>query len=114
MERLEDFRTGRTRVLAAPKVLDEGIDVPEADVGIIVAASRSRRQMIQRMGRIIRPKTDGRSASFFVLYVRETAEDPKLGAHSSFLSEMNDNADEIEYFPSHINPQQLLHWYRSW
>jgi superfamily II DNA or RNA helicase len=112
-ERLKDFRIGRTRVLAAPKVLDEGIDVPEADVGIIVAASRSRRQMIQRMGRIIRPKTDGRSATFFVLFVRETAEDPHLGAHSSFLSEMNDNADEIEYFPSDINPQQLLHWYRS-
>lgn len=113
-ERLNHFRIGRTRVLAAPKVLDEGIDVPEADVGIIVAASRSRRQMIQRMGRIIRPKTDGRCATFFVLYVRETAEDPHLGAHSSFLSEMNDNADEIEFFPSHINPQQLLNWYRQW
>jgi superfamily II DNA or RNA helicase len=53
---LEQFRAGTVRVIAAPRVLDEGIDVPEADVGVIVAGSRNRRQMIQRMGRIILPR----------------------------------------------------------
>ncbi|MDQ3247935.1 MAG: hypothetical protein M3Q45_01890, partial [Chloroflexota bacterium] len=52
-ERLSGFRSGSIRVLAAPRKLDEGVDVPEADVGIVIAASSSRRQMIQRMGRII-------------------------------------------------------------
>ena len=95
---LSSFRSGSTTVLAAPKVLDEGIDVPEADVGVIVAASRSRRQMIQRMGRIIRPKSDNRQATFIVIYVRNTSEDPELGAHDAFLTEMVDNADEINRF----------------
>ena len=34
---LREFRDGRVRVLCAPRVLDEGVDVPEADVGVIVA-----------------------------------------------------------------------------
>jgi superfamily II DNA or RNA helicase len=76
---LERFRAGTIRVLAAPRVLDEGIDVPEADVGVIVAASRSRRQMIQRMGRVMRPKPDGGRATFLILYVRDTS--GSWGAH---------------------------------
>lgn len=108
---LLDFREGRITVLAAPRVLDEGIDVPEADVGVIVAASRSRRQMVQRMGRIIRPKKDNRSATFIILYVRNTSEDPDLGAHDEFLSEMMDNADEVETFYPNIDQVDLLDWH---
>ncbi len=108
---LSDFRSGHITVLAAPRVLDEGIDVPEADVGVIVAASRSRRQMVQRMGRIIRPKDDNRRATFIILYVRNTSEDPELGAHGAFLNEMVDNADEIQYFPPDVDEQELLEWY---
>ena len=36
---MEDFRSGASQILAAPRLLDEGIDVPEADLGIIVAAN---------------------------------------------------------------------------
>ena len=57
--------------------------MPDADLGIIVAASRQRRQMIQRMGRVLRPKNDGRLARFAVLYVQGTSEDPALGAHGT-------------------------------
>lgn len=96
-ERLQRFKTGYIRALAAPRVLDEGVDVPEADVGVIIAASRSRRQMVQRMGRIIRPKEKGHSARFFVLYVKGTSEDPELGAHEVFLSDMMDNAESVQY-----------------
>ncbi|MCA9962042.1 MAG: hypothetical protein KC443_23555, partial [Anaerolineales bacterium] len=112
-ERLSDFRSGKIRVLAAPRVLDEGIDVPEADIGVIVAASRSRRQMIQRMGRIIRPKPDDRLATFFVLYVHNTAEDPNYGAHSTFLSEMMDTAEEVTIFPNQVNQIELLMWFMN-
>lgn len=109
---LSEFRSGHVTVLAAPRVLDEGIDVPEADVGVIVAASRSRRQMVQRMGRIIRPKADNRRATFIILYVRNTSEDPELGAHGAFLSEMVDNADEIRYFSPDVHHEiDLLDWY---
>jgi len=94
-ERLQRFKIGHIRALTAPHVLDEGVDVPEADVGVIIAASHSRRQMVQRMGRIIRPKEDGRNARFFVLYVKGTSEDPDRGAYEAFMLEMMDNAEGV-------------------
>jgi RNA polymerase primary sigma factor len=108
---LTDFRTGAVRALAAPRVLDEGVDVPEADLGIILAASHSRRQMIQRMGRVIRPKADGRPANFVILYVRGTSEDPADGAHEAFLSEIIGVADDVKVFPAKTKERDLLAWY---
>jgi superfamily II DNA or RNA helicase len=90
---LEMFREGDHQVIVAPKVLDEGIDVPEADLGIIVTASRSKRQMIQRMGRVIRPKQNGDHARIAVLFVEQTSEDPANGAHEAFLEELRDVAE---------------------
>ncbi|HEX9226172.1 MAG TPA: sigma-70 family RNA polymerase sigma factor [Arthrobacter sp.] len=75
---LGDFRDGTAKVLTAPRVLDEGIDVPEADLGIMVAASSSQRQLVQRLGRVIRKKADGRAGRFVVLYSRNTVEDPAV------------------------------------
>ena len=49
-EVLRRFAEGDLQVISAPRVLDEGVDVPEADLAVIIGASRSRRQMIQRMG----------------------------------------------------------------
>lgn len=95
---LERFRRGDVRVLAAPRVLDEGIDVPEADLAVIVSASRTRRQMVQRMGRVIRRKADGRAARFAVLYVEDTIEDPARGAHHTFLDEISEVARIVRRF----------------
>ncbi|HEX9089591.1 MAG TPA: sigma-70 family RNA polymerase sigma factor, partial [Arthrobacter sp.] len=75
---LGSFRDGTAKVLTAPRVLDEGIDVPEADLGIMVAASSSQRQLVQRLGRVIRKKADGRAGRFVVLYSRDTVEDPAV------------------------------------
>ncbi len=60
-EVLAGFGGGDPDVIAAPRVLDEGVDVPAADLAVIAGASRSRRQMIQRMGRVLRrsPTADG-------------------------------------------------------
>lgn len=97
---LRQFAAGKLQVLSAPRVLDEGINVPAADLAVIVGASHSRRQMIQRMGRILRRKADGRRARFIVLFVEGSVEDPRLGAHEAFLSEITDVADEVSCFPS--------------
>ena len=59
---LRRFAEGDLQVIWRPAVLDEGVDVPEADLAVIVGASRSRRQMIQRMGRVLRKKADHRRA----------------------------------------------------
>src|SRR6059058_4475464 len=73
---LGDLRTRRLHAVAAPRVLDEGIDVPDADLGIVMSASRTRRQMIQRMGRILRRKRPGGRARFLIMYAEDTLEDP--------------------------------------
>lgn len=75
-EILGDLRGRRLDAVAAPRVLDEGIDVPDADLGIVMSASRTRRQMIQRMGRILRRKKPGGRARFVIMFARDTLEDP--------------------------------------
>jgi superfamily II DNA or RNA helicase len=97
---LRRFEAGDLDVISAPRVLDEGIDVPAADLAVIAGASRSRRQMIQRMGRVLRRKPDARRARFAILCVEETIEDPRLGAHGAFLDEVVDVADHVEWFGS--------------
>ncbi len=99
-----DFAGGRIKALAAARVLDEGVDVPEADLAVIISASKTRRQMIQRMGRVLRLKADGRTARFVFVYVAGTSEDPSKGAHDAFWSEALDIAAASEEFdvPSEV------------
>lgn len=87
-ETIRAFERGRLKALCAPRILDEGIDVPEAEFAMIVAASQTPRQMIQRMGRVIRLKKDGRAARIAILYVRGTGEDPARDGHFGFLEQI--------------------------
>jgi RNA polymerase primary sigma factor len=73
---LTAFGRGSVRALCSPRTLDEGIDVPDADFAVIVAGSTVSRQRIQRLGRVLR-RTDGKLlARGFVLYIRDSVEDP--------------------------------------
>ncbi|WP_433285541.1 DEAD/DEAH box helicase [Micromonospora sp. CA-244673] len=110
---LTRFKKGHVKVLAGPRLLDEGIDVPQAEVGVVMAGSRSKRQMIQRMGRVIRPKEDGRPATFIVLYVSGTGEDPDNGAHEDFREQLLDVAQDIVDFGPDTSGADLLEWYRK-
>lgn len=95
---LRNFESGRLDAVAAPLVLDEGVDVPEADLGIVVAGSKTRRQMIQRLGRVVRRKPNGEHAKFVLIVCRGTNEDPASGAHADFLDEMLAAADQVRVF----------------
>lgn len=55
---LSGFREGRYKVIVTSKVLDEGVDVPDAELGIILSGTGSGREFIQRLGRLLRPKSD--------------------------------------------------------
>ncbi|MGH9138652.1 MAG: DEAD/DEAH box helicase [Acidimicrobiales bacterium] len=101
---LARFATGDLRAVAAPQVLDEGVDVPAADLAVILAASRSRRQMIQRMGRVLRRKHDDRTARFVIVYAAATVEDPALGAHEGFLDEITPIAAAVHNLPPGESP----------
>jgi len=71
---LQEFRNAKVAAMLACRVLDEGFDVPEIDVAILVASTKSSRQRIQRIGRALR-KGDGRKKPLVVtLYVPETGD----------------------------------------
>ncbi|MAU84686.1 MAG: type III restriction endonuclease subunit R [Gordonia sp.] len=73
------FRSGRTKVLATARLLDEGVPVPTSQVGVIEASAVSRAQMLQRMGRVVHPVDWGQPTALVVLYVNGTIEDPTIG-----------------------------------
>ncbi len=72
-EILEGFRQGRFRIIVTSKVLDEGIDVPEASLGIIVSGTGSSREFVQRLGRLLRKK-EGKEAELIELVSNATME----------------------------------------
>jgi len=72
---LERFRSGEIRILIACKAIDEGVDVPDAAVGIILSGTSTQRQRIQRLGRIIRKKENKGRARLYYLHITESSED---------------------------------------
>lgn len=70
---LDAFRSGDFRVLVTSKVLNEGVDVPEANVAIVVSGSGSIREHVQRLGRILRARP-GKQALLYELVARDTSE----------------------------------------
>ena len=72
-EILERFKSGIYKAVVTSKVLDEGIDVPDADVGIIISGTGSERAFVQRLGRILRKKK-GKEAVLYELVSTDTSE----------------------------------------
>jgi len=72
-EVLRAFREGRYRVIVTSTVFDEGVDVPDASVAIVVGGYGTSRQLIQRLGRVLRPK-GGKRALLIELVTKGTAD----------------------------------------
>jgi superfamily II DNA or RNA helicase len=87
--RLARFGRGELVALAAPRVLDEGVDLPDADVALALSAFRTRRHLVQRLGRVLRLKPDGRAAHLVLLHASGTLEDPARGGHHGFLEQVD-------------------------
>lgn len=82
------FRAGEVETLVVSKVANFSVDLPEAAVAIQVSGSfGSRQEEAQRLGRIMRPKADGRTAHFYAVIARDTV-DQEFAAHRQrFLAE---------------------------
>lgn len=87
-ELFADFREGRSNLLVVSKVANFSVDLPEATVAIQVSGTfGSRQEEAQRLGRVLRPKEDGRTAHFYTVVTRDTV-DAEFAAHRQrFLAE---------------------------
>ena len=84
----EAFRQGEVRVLVVSKVANFSIDLPEASVAIQVSGSfGSRQEEAQRLGRVLRPKADGRTARFYTVVARDTLDQDFAAHRQRFLAE---------------------------
>lgn len=88
-ERLfQAFRTGEISLLVVSKVANFSVDLPEATVAIQVSGSfGSRQEEAQRLGRILRPKADGRTAHFYSVVTRDTVDADFAQHRQRFLAE---------------------------
>ncbi|WOO97542.1 DNA repair helicase XPB [Micrococcus terreus] len=84
----DEFRTGDLPVLVVSKVANFSIDLPEASVAIQVSGSfGSRQEEAQRLGRLLRPKQDGRTAHFYTVVARDTVDQEYAQKRQRFLAE---------------------------
>jgi DNA excision repair protein ERCC-3 len=88
-ERLfDEFRAGRLKTLVISKVGNFSIDLPEAAVAIQVSGTfGSRQEEAQRLGRVLRPKADGRQAHFYTVVSRDTIDTEYAAHRQRFLAE---------------------------
>ncbi|WP_248241747.1 DNA repair helicase XPB [Microbacterium kunmingense] len=82
------FRDGEISLLVVSKVANFSVDLPEASVAIQVSGSfGSRQEEAQRLGRLLRPKESGRTASFYTLIARDTVDQDFAQNRQRFLAE---------------------------
>jgi len=99
-ERLfELFRTGQLTTLVVSKVANFSVDLPEASVAIQISGSYgSRQEEAQRLGRLLRPKADGRTASFYTLISRDTVDQDFAQNRQRFLAEQGYSYEILDAF----------------
>lgn len=87
-ELFQSFRTGEISCLVVSKVANFSIDLPEATIAIQVSgAFGSRQEEAQRLGRVLRPKADGRGARFYSVVSRDTIDQDFAQNRQRFLAE---------------------------
>jgi len=82
---LEHFSKGDLRILVSARVLNEGLDVPAADIAIVLGGSQGCREYVQRVGRVLRP-SQGKRALVYDLVTRGTFEVPRANRHRRALA----------------------------
>ena len=82
------FRAGEEKTMVVSKVANFSVDLPEASVAIQISGSfGSRQEEAQRLGRLLRPKSNGQTAKFYTLVARDTVDQDFALSRQRFLAE---------------------------
>ena len=92
---LTDFKNDKFNVLLATKVLDEGYNLPAISCGIIMAGDSTAKQTIQRMGRVLRRKTN--ESVLFQIYCKGTMEETQAQERSNLFKELASYYNDYVY-----------------
>ncbi|HKM05709.1 MAG TPA: DEAD/DEAH box helicase [Sphaerochaeta sp.] len=110
---IDRYRDGEVRILVSCKALDEGFDIPSADVGIVLSSTSMQRQRIQRLGRILRRNQNKGISSLFYFYIEGTIEDSALLSHEiegvqEFMLNYYTNSDTFTHCAYDPYAQEVL------
>lgn len=98
---LQKFKTGDYKTLVASHVLNEGVDVPDARIAIILSGTGSTREYVQRLGRVLRKgKTNHKQAILYEVIAEETSEE-RIAERRRH--QPTQNQGQLEIFPSKNN-----------
>jgi len=100
---LDRFKAGTYTAIVASNVLNEGVDVPDASIGVILSGSASAREFIQRLGRILR-RGDNKQAVLYEVIARETREE-RVAEQRRILPGSSQRAERIEATLALFDPQ---------
>lgn len=103
---LRDLRTDRLTVLTAPKVLDEGLVLPTVDVVVVLAASRSYRQLVQRVSAVLSSTESDRLPVVLVVHARGTVD-----ADDGFVADLASVATEVRTFDVGTSGAAVAAWF---
>jgi DNA excision repair protein ERCC-3 len=94
------FKAGEEKLLVVSKVANFSIDLPDANVAIQVSGTfGSRQEEAQRLGRILRPKSDGSQARFYSIVTRDTRDRDFAANRQRFLTEQGYRYEIVDYLP---------------
>jgi superfamily II DNA or RNA helicase len=110
---LTKYRSGEYKILAASHVLNEGVDVPDAKIAIILSGTGSTREYIQRLGRILRKANQSEKLAILYEVIAEETSDEKTAARrkgESYQSTENkqNSQGEILLYPQNYNKNSSL------
>ncbi len=104
---LTKFRTGEYKTLVASHVLNEGVDVPDAKIAIILSGTGSEREYIQRLGRVLRKGSEKNKLAILYEVVAEDTSEERTSMRRKGLGKSKEVKSRVERKPKKTKVEQL-------